>query len=81
MSRIYTKKGDKWNIYSTICDDLLFDYWLDFEELKNWIIGEMVNDTIKKLETLLTDKPAFNYMPYEELIEEFIPRGEEDEDN
>ena len=81
MSRIYVKKDDKWNIYTTICDDFLFDKWLDFEDLKIFVIGEMVNDKIVELETLLTDKPKLNYMTYEDLKEECDLEGEDNESN
>lgn len=80
MSRIYVKKDDKWNIYTTICDDFLFDYWLDFEDLRNWVIGEIVNDKIVELQTLLTDKPRLNFMTYEDLKEECDLEGKEVED-
>ena len=41
MPRYYVenKKG-KWNIYSTIVDDLLFDNFVDFKEMKDFVLNE-----------------------------------------
>lgn len=79
MSRIYTKKGDKWNIYSTVIDDFLFNTWISYDDLVKWVIQDMAENKKLDLQSLLTDKPVVNYMPYEELIEEYPPRGEDDE--
>lgn len=79
MSRIYTKKGDKWNIYSTVIDDFLLNTWISYDDLVKWVIQDMAENKKLELQSLLTDKPVVNYMSYEELIEEYPPRGEENE--
>lgn len=79
MSRIYVKKGNKWNIFTTVCDDFLFDYWLCFDDLKKWVIGDVVNSKNIELDTLLTDKPIFNYMTYEDLKEEYDLEDKEED--
>ncbi len=81
MSRIYTKKDNKWNIYSTIIDDFLFDRWVSYDVLEKWVIQDIVEDKKQEIKSLLTDKPVVNYMSYEELIKEYMPKGEENESN
>lgn len=76
MSRIYTKKDNKWNIYSTIIDDFLFGRWVSYDDLEKWVIQDIVEDKKQELKSLLTDKPVVNYMSYEELIKEYMPKGE-----
>lgn len=70
MPRYYVKnKEDKWNIFSTIIDNFLYEKWLTFNQLKEAVITELVMDKEEELETLLTDKPRLNIMSYEEVLE------------
>lgn len=70
MPRYYVKnKEDKWNIFSTIIDNFLYEKWLTFNQLKETVITELVMDKEEELETLLTDKPIVNIMSYEEALE------------
>lgn len=70
MPRFYVKnKKDKWNIYSTIVDDLLFEKFVDFEDLKIFVIQEIIGDKEKELNTLLTEQPILNNMLYDDCIE------------
>lgn len=76
MSRIYTKKGNKWNIYSTVINDFLFDIWVSYDDLVKWVIQDIEEEKKLELRSLLTDKPIVNYMSYKELVEEY-KEGEE----
>ena len=69
MPRYYVEKENKWNIFSTIVDDFLYTDFLDFEELKALVVGEVVVQKIQELDTLKTDKPILNRMTYEEAVE------------
>ena len=69
MARFYVRKNDKWNIFSSIVDDFLYDGFMPFDELEAVVIGEMVVDKMKDLGTLLTDRPALNTMTYEEAMD------------
>lgn len=70
MAHYYVKdKENKWNIFSSVIDNFLFDSFIDFETLKAGVIDETVREKDKELETLLTDKPELNVMSYEEAIE------------
>lgn len=70
MPRYYVenKKG-KWNIYSTIVDDLLFDKFVDFKEMKEFILNEEREEREKELDTLLNEQTMLNTMLYEDCIE------------
>lgn len=69
MARFYVKnKKNKWNIYSSIIDDFLFDKWLSFDELVKSICDELIEDKTEELNSLLTDKPKLNIMSYEEAM-------------
>ena len=71
MPRFYVKnKEDKWNIYSTIVDDLLFDDFMEFKDLKEYVCRCSYEDKAKEMDTLLTDKKELNYMEYEEMLDE-----------
>ncbi len=73
MARYYIEKDGMWNVFSTIVDDFLYSEFMTFTDLKALVIGEMVVDKLADLETLKTDKPILNKMPYEmatELIRE-----------
>ncbi len=70
MPRFYVKnKENKWNIFSTIVDDFLYDKWLSFDGLLECVIDELIDDKKEELKTLLTDKPTVNTMSYEEALE------------
>lgn len=69
MPRYYVQKGDEWNVFSTIVDDFLYTDFMTFEELKALVVGEVVVDKLNDLETLKTERPILNTMPYEEAIE------------
>lgn len=71
MPRYYVKnpKG-KWNIYSTIIDGLLFDDFISYDDLCEWVLNDIVEDKKQELLTLLTDKPKLNVMSYQETMEE-----------
>ena len=79
MPRYYVEKEDKWNIFSTIVDDFLYTDFLDFEELKALVVGEIVVKKMQEMDTLKTDKPMLNKMTYEEAIEN-IKLAKEDEE-
>lgn len=79
MPRYYVEKENKWNIFSTIVDDFLYTDFLDFEELKALVVGEVVVRKIQEMDTLKTDKPMLNRMTYEEAIEN-IKLAKEDEE-
>lgn len=70
MPRFYVKnKEDKWNIYSTIVDDILYDNWLTFNQLEEAVINEVVMDKKEDLKSLLTNKPRVNVMSYDDCLE------------
>ena len=69
MSRYYVEKDGMWNVFSTIVDDFLYSEFMTFTDLKALVIGEVVVDKLADLETLKTDKPILNKMPYEMAIE------------
>ena len=69
MPRFYVELEGKWNIYSTIIDDYLLNDFVDFKELKQAVIGEMVVEKNEELDTLLTDNPRLNAMSYKEAEE------------
>lgn len=73
MARYYVEKDGMWNVFSTIADDFLYSKFMTFTELKVLVISEVVIDKLNDLETLRTDKPILNKMPYEmatELVRE-----------
>lgn len=81
MPRFYVENKGKWNIYSTIVDDYLLNDFVDFKELKEAVIGEMVVERNEELDTLLTDNPRLNVMSYKEAEEtrKLMNGGEEQE--
>lgn len=76
MPRYYVenKKG-KWNIYSTIVDDLLFDNFVDFKEMKDFVLNEEREEREKQLDTLLNEQTMLNTMLYEDCIEKLKMYG------
>ena len=74
MPRYYVEnKEHKWNIFSSIVDDFIFDDFVDFNILKDLVIKEGINNLIeeinKDLDSLLTKQPIVNTMLYEDAIE------------
>jgi len=73
MPRYYVEKDNKWNIFSSIVDDFLYDDFVDFNVLKGLVIKEAVDNLVeekeKDLDSLLTDQPIVNTMFYEDAIE------------
>ena len=69
MSRFYVEKDGMWNVFSTVVDDFLYSEFMTFTDLKVSVISEVVVDKLADLETLKTDKPRLNKMPYEMAIE------------
>ena len=83
MPRYYVEnKEHKWNIFSSIVDDFLYDDFVDFKVLKSLVIKEAVDNLVeernKDLDSLLTNQPLVNTMFYEDAIE--IIKLREDED-
>lgn len=69
MPRFYVKNNkNRWNIFSTIVDDFLYDNWLQFNDLVEVVINEVVEAKKKELKTLLTDKPELNIISYDEAL-------------
>lgn len=74
MPRYYVEnKEHKWNIFSSIIDDFLYDDFVDFKVLKGLVIKECVDKLVeeknKDLDSLLTEQPVVNTMFYEDAIE------------
>lgn len=71
MPRFYVKNDEGlWNIYSTIVDNFLFDEFVVFQDLKDWVLKETLEEREKEIESLLTEHPELNVMSYEEALEE-----------
>ena len=69
MPRFYVKnKENKWNIYSTIIDDLIFEEWIEFVDLEKYVCKRAYKEKQAEIQTLLTDKPILNIMSYEECM-------------
>jgi len=85
MPRYYVEKNNKWNIFSSIVDDFLYDDFVDFNVLKGLVIKEAVDNLVeekdKDLDSLLTDQPIVNTMFYEDAIERIKIRENEDKEN
>ena len=81
MPRFYVENKGKWNIYSTIVDDYLLNDFVDFKELKEAVMGEMIVERNEELDTLLTDNPRLNIMSYKEAEEKRkLMNGGEEQD-
>ena len=83
MPRFYVEnKEHKWNIFSSIVDDFLYDDFVDFKVLKGLVIKEAVDKLVeernKDLDSLLTDQPLVNTMFYEDAMERIKLREDED---
>lgn len=81
MARYYVKNPEgKWNIFSTIIDDLLFENWVDYDEMVEEVCYELVEEKRKELASLLTDQTNLNTMSYEECMNSIVKEEEiEDE--
>ena len=81
MARYYVKNPEgKWNIFSTIIDDLLFEEWVSHDELVEEVCYELVEEKKKELASLYSDKPSVNVMDYEECMRKIeIYHSEEEE--
>ena len=69
MPRFYVEHEGKWNVFSTISDDYIFTYFMEFDRLKQCILSEERARKSMELDTLLTDRPTLNVMSYEEAQE------------
>lgn len=83
MPRYYVEnKEHKWNIFSSIVDDFLYDDFVDFKILKGLVIKEAIDKLVeekdKDLDSLLTEQPIVNTMFYEDAIERIKLRENED---
>ena len=83
MPRYYVEnKEHKWNIFSSIIDDFLYDDFVDFKVLKGLVIKEAVDNLVeernKDLDSLLTNQPLVNTMFYEDAVERIKLREDED---
>lgn len=81
MPRYYVEnKEHKWNIFSSIVDDFLYDDFVDFNILKGLVIKEAVDNLVeeknKDLDSLLTNQPLVNTMFYEDAIKRIESKGE-----
>lgn len=66
MPRFYVEHEGKWNILSTISDEYLFEEFIDFDILKQAVLGETVVERDRELDSLLTNKPKLNKMSYDD---------------
>lgn len=83
MPRFYVEnKEHKWNIFSSIVDDFLYDDFVNFKVLKGLVIKEAVDKLVeernKDLDSLLTEQPLVNTMFYETAMERIKLREDED---
>jgi hypothetical protein len=83
MPRYYVEnKEHKWNIFSSIVDDFLYDDFVDFKVLKGLVIKEAVDNLVeeknKDLDSLLTNQPLVNTMFYEDAVERIKLREDEE---
>jgi len=79
MPRFYVKNPEgNWNIWSTVVDDYILKSFVSFDELKEYVIQEMVQQKTEELNTLLTPKPELNTRSFEEC-EEYLKELQEAE--
>ena len=69
MPRFYVTHENKWNIFSTIVDDFLFDDFVPFAELERFALDETLEERRQELRSLLTERPRLNVMDYAEAVE------------
>lgn len=68
MPRFYVEHEGKWNVFSTIVDDFLFERFMPFAELRERFVREHTEDLLYRFDSLLTDTPELNVMTYREAI-------------
>ena len=69
MPRYFVENKGEWNIFSTIVDDFLFDEFICLDALKAHLLYEEYKRIDEDINSLLTDRPKVNVMPYEEAME------------
>lgn len=69
MARYYVEKNGEWNIFSTVVDGFLFDEFICLDALKARLLYERFKELTEDIDSLLTDRPRVNVMPYEEALE------------
>ena len=69
MPRYFVENKGEWNIFSTIVDDFLFDEFICLDALKARLLYEEYKRIDEDINSLLTDRPKVNVMPYEEAME------------
>jgi len=69
MPRYFVENKGEWNIFSTIVDDFLFDEFICLDALKARLLYEEYKRIDEDVNSLLTDRPKVNVMPYEEALE------------
>ena len=69
MPRYFVENKGEWNIFSTIVDDFLFDEFICLDALKARLLYEEYKRIDEDINSLLTDRPKVNVMPYEEAVE------------
>ena len=69
MPRYFVENKGKWNIFSTIVDDFLFDEFVCITALKVRLLYEEHKRIEEDINSLLTDRPKVNVMSYEEAME------------
>lgn len=68
MPRFYVEHNGEWNIFSTVVDDFLFDEFVCLDALKARLLYERYKELTEDIDSLLTDRPKVNVMPYEEAV-------------
>jgi hypothetical protein len=69
MPRFYVEKDGEWNIFSTIADDFIFDEFVCLDALKARLLYERYKELTEDIDSLLTDRPRVNVMPYSDAME------------
>lgn len=80
MPRFYVEKDGEWNIFSTITDDFVFDEFVCLSALKARLLYERYKELTEDIDSLLTDRPRVNVMPYSEAIERICETEPQTED-
>lgn len=68
MPRFYVEKDGEWNIFSTVVDDFIFDEFVCLDALKARLLYERYKELTEDVDSLLTDRPRVNVMPYKEAL-------------
>ena len=78
MSRFFVKNDEgKWNIYSHVIDNFLFDEWVTYDEMVDELCKEEIKKLKENLATLLTDHPRMTVMGYEEAMQRIRESSQE----